>query len=37
MTAMVDGKEVLGMRLNWNKRYITLAPVATMLGLAFRI
>ncbi|MHC6803590.1 acyl-CoA dehydrogenase family protein, partial [Vibrio antiquarius] len=24
-----EGKEVLGMRLTWNKRYITLAPVAT--------
>ena len=32
-----DGKEVLGMRLNWNKRYITLAPVATLIGLAFRM
>jgi len=31
-----DGKEVLGIRLNWNKRYITLAPVATLLGLAFK-
>ena len=31
-----DGKEVLGLRLNWDKRYITLAPVATLLGLAFR-
>ncbi|MDX2417195.1 MAG: acyl-CoA dehydrogenase [Xanthomonadales bacterium] len=31
-----EGKEVLGLRLNWNKRYITLAPVATLLGLAFR-
>jgi acyl-CoA dehydrogenase len=31
-----DGKEVLGLRLTWNKRYITLAPVATLLGLAFR-
>lgn len=31
-----DGEEVLGLRLNWNKRYITLAPVATLLGLAFR-
>ena len=30
-------KEVLGIRLNWNKRYITLAPVATLLGLAFRL
>ncbi|MGA9575335.1 MAG: acyl-CoA dehydrogenase [Lysobacterales bacterium] len=31
-----DGKEVLGLRLNWDKRYITLAPVATLLGLAFK-
>ncbi|MEF1291487.1 acyl-CoA dehydrogenase [Vibrio sp. M260118] len=32
-----EGKEVLGIRLNWNKRYITLAPVATVLGLAFKM
>jgi acyl-CoA dehydrogenase len=32
-----EGEEVLGMRLTWNKRYITLAPVATVLGLAFRL
>ena len=32
-----EGKEVLGMRLNWNKRYITLAPIATVLGLAFKL
>ncbi len=31
------GKEVLGMRLNFNKRYITLSPVATIVGLAFRL
>jgi len=31
-----EGKEVLGLCLNWNKRYITLAPVATLLGLAFQ-
>jgi len=31
------GKEVLGMRLNFDKRYITLAPVATIVGLAFRL
>lgn len=31
------GKEVLGMRLNWRKRYITLAPVTTLIGLAFRL
>jgi len=33
---MHEGREVLGLRLNWNKRYITLAPVATLLGLAFK-
>ncbi len=32
-----EGEEVLGIRLNWNKRYITLAPVATVLGLAFKL
>ncbi len=31
------GKEVLGIRLNFDKRYITLAPVATIIGLAFRL
>ena len=31
------GEKVLGMRLNWEKRYITLAPVATVIGLAFRL
>lgn len=30
-------KNVLGMRLNWNKRYITLAPVATLIGLAVKL
>lgn len=34
---MHEGKEVLGIRLSWNKRYITLAPVATVLGLAFKL
>jgi acyl-CoA dehydrogenase len=34
---VIDGVEVLGLRLNWKKRYITLAPVATLIGLAFRI
>ena len=33
----IGDKEVLGLRLNWKKRYITLAPVATLVGLAFRI
>lgn len=32
-----NGNEVLGIRLSWDKRYITLAPVATVLGLAFRL
>ena len=32
-----EGKEVIGMRLTWNKRYITLAPIATVLGLAFKL
>ncbi len=33
-----DGKmNVLGVRLNWEKRYITLAPKATLLGLAFKL
>jgi acyl-CoA dehydrogenase len=32
-----EGKELLGMRLNWDKRYITLAPIATVLGLAFKL
>jgi acyl-CoA dehydrogenase len=31
-----EGKEVLGLKLNWHKRYITLGPVATLLGLAFK-
>ncbi|WP_347270407.1 acyl-CoA dehydrogenase [Rhizorhabdus histidinilytica] len=32
-----EGREVLGIRLDWHKRYITLAPVATVLGLAFKL
>ncbi|MFC1748638.1 acyl-CoA dehydrogenase [Pseudomonadota bacterium] len=32
-----EGKEVLGMRVTWEKRYITLGPVATVLGLAFKV
>tara|TARA_B110000483_G_scaffold29860_1_gene36258 strand:- start:201 stop:2756 length:2556 start_codon:yes stop_codon:yes gene_type:complete len=31
------GKTITGIRLNWNKRYITLAPIATVLGLAFKL
>ena len=33
---MHEGKSTLGLRITWNKRYITLAPVATLLGLAFQ-
>lgn len=32
-----EGKEVLGVKLSWDKRYITLGPVATLLGLAFNL
>ncbi|NHI00606.1 MULTISPECIES: acyl-CoA dehydrogenase [Oceanimonas] len=32
-----EGEQVLGLRLNWDKRYITLAPRATVLGLAFKL
>ena len=32
-----DGKRVLGLSVTWDKRYITLAPVATLIGLAFRV
>jgi acyl-CoA dehydrogenase len=31
------GRETLGIRLNFSKRYITLAPIATVIGLAFRL
>ncbi|MCY1263306.1 Acyl-coenzyme A dehydrogenase [compost metagenome] len=31
-----EGEEVLGLRLTWEKRYITLGPIATLLGLAFK-
>ncbi|AKM32406.1 acyl-CoA dehydrogenase [Pandoraea faecigallinarum] len=31
-----EGRETLGFRVTWSKRYITLGPVATVLGLAFR-
>ena len=32
-----QGREVTGIRLTWDKRYITLGPVATLLGLAFKL
>ncbi|MGQ7844801.1 acyl-CoA dehydrogenase [Granulosicoccus sp. 3-233] len=31
-----EGQEVLGLRVTWEKRYITLGPIATLLGLAFK-
>ncbi len=33
----VNGKKTLGMRINWAKRYISLGPVCTVLGLAFKL
>lgn len=35
--AEFEGKQQLGLRLNWEKRYITLGPVATVLGMAFKL
>ena len=32
-----EGKEVIGFRASWEKRYITLAPQATLIGLAVRL
>ena len=32
-----EGREVIGIRLSFSKRYITLAPIATVIGLAFRL
>ncbi|KID58836.1 acyl-CoA dehydrogenase [Pseudoalteromonas luteoviolacea] len=32
-----EGQEVLGLKVTWSKRYITLAPVADVLGLAFKV
>ncbi|MEC8350670.1 MAG: acyl-CoA dehydrogenase, partial [Pseudomonadota bacterium] len=34
---MHNGEEVIGLKLNWSKRYITLVPIATVLGLAFKM
>ena len=34
---MWQGREIVGLKLNFNKRYITLAPIATVIGLAFRM
>lgn len=35
--AEFQGQRILGVKINFNKRYITLAPVATLVGLAFRL
>ncbi len=35
--ATFEGRETLGIRLSWDKRYITLGPKATLVGLAFRL
>ena len=32
-----EGESQLGLRLTWRKRYITLAPIATLLGLAVKV
>ncbi|MBC7984869.1 MAG: acyl-CoA dehydrogenase [Candidatus Obscuribacterales bacterium] len=34
---MFDGRETIGIKLNFSKRYITLAPIATVIGLAFKL
>jgi len=34
---MYQGKKTLGVKVSWDKRYITLAPVATLIGLAFHL
>jgi acyl-CoA dehydrogenase len=34
---MYEGKKTLGVKVSWDKRYITLAPVATLIGLAFHL
>ena len=33
----IDGRPTLGVRLDFEKRYITLAPVATLIGIAFQL
>jgi acyl-CoA dehydrogenase len=34
---MYEGRKTLGVKVSWDKRYITLAPVATLVGLAFNL
>lgn len=33
----IDGEEVIGLSCTWDKRYITLAPISTVLGLAVKV
>lgn len=33
----INDKQCLAIRLNWSKRYITLSPIATLMGLAFKL
>jgi len=34
---IIDGEEILGFSCSWDKRYITLAPISTLLGLAVKV
>eukprot|EP01035_Chromulina_nebulosa_P015515 gene15515-20560_t len=34
---LYQGKKTLGVKVSWDKRYITLAPIATLVGLAFQL
>jgi len=34
---LYEGREIIGLKLSFSKRYITLAPIATVIGLAFRM
>ncbi len=34
---MHEGEKMLGLRMNFSKRWITLAPIATVVGLAFKM
>jgi len=36
-TKRIKGRETLGVSLSWNKRYITLAPIASLIGLAVKL
>jgi len=32
-----EGQDIIGIRINWSKRYITMGPVATIIGVAFKL